>query len=281
MERRWARMRPDPAVMEANRKRAERRREANAERLARMRRVVIHAFPAKKPEAVVLVDVGRHEIATYMGEEITEAKAKLADYEIIAAVDVRALLRALDFEPGERRLGELGPPQRTKQLSKRGRTLKITTDLLVQGSCAISRPFGDEKALYRYLRDGQYTKLRRRLEADAKSLFALYQYGRLHGAVRLRWGSLDEKIPAPWVHRDEHTLFDLMKHARELRVPLDVVVGTALGWADPWSRVRLAYVEEDEEGWGWRSWLVDEHGYVIDEDEVQYARLGGHDQGAI
>jgi hypothetical protein len=45
--------------------------------------------------------------------------------------------------------------------------------------------------------------LHRRLEADAKALLALYQYGRLHGAVRLRWGFLDEMIPAPWVHRDE------------------------------------------------------------------------------
>ena len=49
-----------------------------------------------------------------------------------------------------------------------------------------------------YLRDGANTKLRRRLEADAKSLFALYQYGRLHGGVRLRWSFLDEMLPGPW-----------------------------------------------------------------------------------
>jgi hypothetical protein len=30
------------------------------------------------------------------------------------------------------------------------------------------------------------------LEADAKSLCALYQYGQLHGGVRLRRGSFDE-----------------------------------------------------------------------------------------
>ena len=54
---------------------------------------------------------------------------------------------------------------------------------------------------------------------DAKSLFALYEYGRLHGAVRLRWGFLDEMIPAAWVHRDEPTLDNLMERAHELRVP--------------------------------------------------------------
>ena len=194
-------------------------------------------------------------------------------------MDVRALLRSLDFEPGERRLAELGPPQKTRQLNRRGRTLKITTGILVQGSCGISRPFGDERVLHRYLRDGEDTKLRRRLEADAKSLFALYQYGRLHGAVRLRWGFLDERIPAPWVHRDEPGLYDLMRRARELRVPLEVVVGSAPGWADPWSRLRTAHVESDQGGW--RLWLVDEQGYPIDEAEVQLARLAGQDEGAL
>jgi hypothetical protein len=279
MVRRWARMRPDPAVLEANRKRFERERQANAERLARMRRVLVHAFPAKKPEAIVLVDVGRREITTLLGKEIAKTREKLVDYDIIAAVDVRALLRSLHFEPGKRRVAELGPPQKTRQLNKRGRTLEITTGLLVQGSCGIGRPFGDEKVLRRYLRDGEYTKLRRRLEADAKSLFALYQYGRLHGAVRLRWGFLDEMIPAPWVHRDEPTLYNLMERAHELRVPLEIVIRSAPGWADPWSRVQRACVEKDERGWP--SWLVDEQGYAIDEAEVQLARLAGQDRGAI
>jgi len=47
----------------------------------------------------------------------------LAGYEIIGAVDVRALLRTLNIDPGERRLAELGPPQKTRQLNRRGRTL--------------------------------------------------------------------------------------------------------------------------------------------------------------
>ena len=56
--RRWAERRPDPAVIEANRKHFERKRRAHAERLARMRRILIHAFPAKRPEAVVALGRG-------------------------------------------------------------------------------------------------------------------------------------------------------------------------------------------------------------------------------
>jgi hypothetical protein len=270
-------MRPDPAILEAHRRHFEREREANAERLARMTRVLIHAFPAAKPEAIVLLDVGRREITTLVGEEIVRARDALMGYDIIAAVHVRELLRGLGFEPGERRLAELGPPQKTRQLNKRGRTLRITTSLLVQGSCGISRPFGDAEVMHQYLHGREHTKLRRRLEADAKSLYALYQYGRLHGAVRLRWGFLDEMIPAPWVHRDEPTLYHLMQQAYGLRVPLEVVVGSAPGWTIPWSRAQQAYVEKDERGW--QSWLVDEQGQGISEDDVQLARLADEDRG--
>jgi len=275
--RRWARMRPDPALIEARCRHFEREREANGERLARMSRVLIHAFPADRPEAIVLLDVGRREITTLVGEEIVRVRDDLMGYDIIGAVHVRELLRGLGFEPGERRLAELGPPQKTRQLNQRGRTLKITTSLLVQGSCGINRPFGDAEVMHRYLASGEHTKFRRRIEADAKSLYALYQYGRLHGAVRLRWGFLDEMIPAPWVHRDEPTLYHLMQQACELRVPLEVVVGSAPGWTAPWSRAQWAYVEKEEGGW--QSWLVDEQGQVIIEDEVQLARLADEDQG--
>jgi len=75
------------------------------------------------------------------------------------------------------------------------------------------------------------------------------------------------------VHRDEPVLYDLMRRAHDLCVPLEVIVGSAPGWADPWSRGQRAYVEKDEQRW--QPWLVDEQGYVIDEDQVQLARLAG------
>jgi len=277
MARKWAALRGDPVLIKANQKRIEQAREAHAELLGRMRRVLIHAFPAERPEAVVLVDVERRAITTLLGAAVAAAGEALAGYEIIAAVGVRALLRALAFESGERRLAELGPPQKTKQIGRRGRTLTITTKLLVQGSCGISRPFADEAVLSRYLREGEETKLRRRLEADAKSLFALYQYGRLHGAVRLRWGFHEEMLPAPWVHRDERVLYDLIQRAGETGTPLEVVAGSAPGWEDPWSRVRRVVVGEREPGW--HAWLEDEQGFAIDVFDVQLARLAGAERG--
>lgn len=271
MARRWAYVRPDPAVIEANRKQVERQRRDHAEELARMRRVLLYAFPGKKAEALVILDVQRRELATFLSEELAEAPRKIADYDVVAGIDVRRLLRSLDFDPGERRLADLGPPQNTRQLNRRGQTLKITVKLLVQGSCGIAKPFGEDDLLRRYLTEGQHAKLRRRLEADAKSLYALYEYGRLHGAVRLRWGFLDEKLAAPWVHRDEPTLYNLKKQALERGVPLELVIGNASGWSDPWSRGQLAFVAKEPSGW--HTWIVDQSGHVIDEEEIQRARL--------
>ncbi len=269
MIHRWADRRPDAVVMEARRKQHERTRLAHGEELARMSRVLIHAFPQQKPAALVLVDVTRRDVSTFFGKEIADARQKVLDYEIIAAIGVRTLLRSLGVDPGMRRLADLAPSQKTRQLNKRGRTLKITTRLLVQGTCGIPHPFGDEKILRKYLREGKLHKLCRRLESDAKALYAFYQYGRLHGTVRLRWGFIDERIPAPWVHPDETTIHRLMDEALHHGIPLEVVVGSAPGWNDPWSRVQRAYVEKE----GWHSWIHDESGNVIDESEVQMARL--------
>jgi hypothetical protein len=194
--RRWAAMRPDPAAMEANRRRIECEREAHRKELAAMRRVLVHAFPAWRPEAVVLVDVAERKINTFNGQEIAQAIHRLAGYEIIGAVGVRALLQALNVEAGERRLAELGPPQRTKQVDQRGRT-RLRPRCLLKALAASVVPL----ATIGPCANTCVGELRRScvagFDADAKSLYALYQYGRLHGAVRLRWGFLDEMLPAP------------------------------------------------------------------------------------
>lgn len=272
--RRSALQRLDPVAMEAHRKRIEREHAAHADRLAATRRVLVHAYPAARPEAVTVLDVAERTIETFVGAEMACVGDRLALYDVIGAIGVRPLLRAWRFDPGERRLAELGPPPKTYQLNRRGRTLAITTALLVQSSCGIVRPFGDAQTLRTHLDSGAHTKLRRRLEADVKSLYALYQYGRLHGAVRLRWGYLDERLPAPWVHRDEPTLFTLMKEAHARGLALEVVVGGAPGWEHPWSHLQRAHVAVDR--WGTPSVLVDAQGWEIPRPEVQLARLAGN-----
>lgn len=73
------------------------------------------------------------------------------------------------------------------------------------------------------------------------------------------------------MHRDEPVLYDLEKAAFAQGVPLEVVIGSAPGWEEPWSRARSAHVEPGVNALQY--WLVDDHGSIIDELDVQRARL--------
>lgn len=274
LERKWASSRPDPAALEANRREWERRRTENAIALARLRRAVVHAFPPAAPQAAVLIDVADRTIERFVahgeGSALGELEQRLTGYEVIVGLGVRGTLRGLGFDAGERRLVNLAPPQKSLRLNRHGRALKITTALLIQGSCGISRPLADAATLRRHLRAGDLTRLVRRLEADARSLFRLYEYGRLHGFVRLRWGFLDEALPAPWAHRDETRLYDLCRLALELGTALEIVAGSTPGWTEPWAHLRRCRVQRDGH---WDFALYDERGIPVDPWDVQLARL--------
>lgn len=257
--------------IEASQRAAERRRAHHAAELAALRRVIVHAFPSRSPRAAVLVDIDERQLTTLVDAELSSIGRLLQPYDVLCGDDIRATLRGLGVDPGDRRLAELGPPQKSIRLNRSGRTLKITTAMLVQGSCGISRPLGDEKRLRAYLVNGQLPQLRRRLEADAKALFALHQYGKVQGCVRLRWGFLDEIFPAPWHHIDEPTLYHLKREAQRLAMGIVAVVGSAPGWDDPWSRAcRLEVVRGRDE---YDLQLFDELGRYVDDRDVQLARL--------
>ena len=263
--------RTSPSDIEAGRRAYELRRAAHAAELAALRRVIVHAFPPSSPQAVVLVDVEHRELTTLIGDQLSRLDSLLQRFDMLCGVDIRQILRALAIEPGDRRLAELGPPQKSVRLNSSGRTLKITTAMLIQGSCGISRPLGDPKKLRTYLAKGQLDKLAARLEADAKALFALHEYGKVQGCVRLRWGFLDQTFPVPWHHYDEPTLHHLKREAFDLSMGLVAVVGHAPAWEEPWSRARRLDVERGEREYDLL--LFDELGRYVDDRDVQLARL--------
>ncbi|MGH7896952.1 MAG: hypothetical protein ACREQQ_03320, partial [Candidatus Binatia bacterium] len=64
----------------------------------------------------------------------------------------------------------------------------------------------------------------------------------LHGCVRLRWGFLDEVLGVDWTLPGEPRLYEVLKRAVEEGVEVDLVVGAAPGWSDPWARARRARI---------------------------------------
>lgn len=98
----------------------------------------------------------------------------------------------------------------------------------------------------KYLDCGETGKLRRRLESDTKSLFAFYNYGVLHRAVRLRWGFLDELLPVDWAVPGDPRLYDVLKACQASGTHMDMVWGSAPGWTEPWSRAKRVSIVKVE-----------------------------------
>ena len=95
----------------------------------------------------------------------------------------------------------------------------------------------------------------------------------MHGYVRLRWGFLDEVLPVAWVHPNDPKLDALKKAALESDSLLQVVAGSAPSWSDPWSRAYLAKVVSSDNR-AWNANVVEiASGLVIDDREIQRARI--------
>ncbi|XYI02052.1 hypothetical protein ACMHYB_20665 [Sorangium sp. So ce1128] len=230
---------------------AEARPNAETEEIARTaRRAVLRVVPsAADPQAVAVLDVSRRSIQTFLGRDVAKLAGLLERFDVIAGLHIRDTLRALGFDADRCRVVDLAPPQKSRRLNRAGRTLQITPELLIAGTTRIRRPLGEPERVARYLSEGDHRRLARRIESDVKAFHALYQYGVLHGAVRLRWGFVDEMLATDWALPGDVSLHQQLKSAYEKDAAVDLVVGMAPGWADPWwraHRVRIVDVRFPE-----------------------------------
>ncbi|MBK9386543.1 MAG: hypothetical protein IPN34_17155 [Planctomycetes bacterium] len=262
----------DPEVIAARQSAWEEKLEAQRMEQSKLRRAILYSWPSKAAtRALALLDVATAKVETFVGEELEQVRTRLQGFDWIGAMEVRSLVRALGFEPGERFLVELGPPQKTKLLGTVGRKLVITNELLLESSCGIKRAFRDEKQIAALFASGKESRVRHRLEQGVYHLFALYEYGRLHGSVRLRWRAIDEWIPAPWCEVFQSELPKLMQKALEQKLPLQVLLSPPLRWSHPWEFAIIVEVWGSAENHRYR--LRTQSGRPVDHHQVQRARL--------
>jgi hypothetical protein len=209
----------------------------------KLRHAVVHVAPAEGAiGAATLIDVATRGITSWWGEGIEQLSAAIGTYDVVAALDPRGTLRRLGLEPDRWRLADLRPPQKTKRLNRAGRALTLTASLIITSTTGLTRPLSDPVLLAGQVARNDSARVLRRLESDAKALFALYQYGRLHRSVRLRWGFLDEDLPVTWATAADRHVSDLLREAGATGRPVDLVLGAAPAWTEPWSRARRGRV---------------------------------------
>jgi hypothetical protein len=211
---------------------------------ARLRRAVLRVVPARgNVQAASLLDVGTRTIRTMIGDELAALPTLLGTFDIVAGIAVRDALIALGLDADRWKLVDLAPPQKTITINRRGRKLRLTEELILRSTTGISQPLGDPARIAAYLARGERGRLTRRLESDVKALHALYRFGILHRSVRVRWGFLDVMIAArDWAHPGDLSVYAVLRRAAELQAPVDIVTGSAPGWADPWARARRVRV---------------------------------------
>lgn len=254
--------RPQASTAEAPAEREARERDE----AARLQRAVLSTLSG--PEqilAVGLADLRTRETHTWIGAELERLPESLARYDVIAAPDARQVLSALGLDADRWRLADLSPPQKTRRLNKAGRLLHITPPMIL--SATVGKTLGDPAKMAMYYRSGELTKLRRRLVADATALASLYAYGVLHGAVRLRWGFLEEALGVRWAQPGDLHAWTILDEAMKAGAEAEIVIGAAPGWEEPWGRARRVRVVSLSAG----AWTFEQEGHVFEVDRYEVA----------
>ncbi|MGQ0570098.1 MAG: hypothetical protein ACT4P5_11330 [Armatimonadota bacterium] len=198
-------------------------------------------------------------------------------FDLLIGLHIREGLHGLGGDPDRWRLIDLKPPLKSRRINRQGRTLEIRPELLIASTTGISRPLGDPAKIARHLAEAETRKLTRRLESDVKALCAFYQYGVLHHFVRLRGGFLDEMFAIDWALPGEPSLYDMLQEAKAAGVPVDLVIGSAPGWTEPWSRARRGWVLQVEA----RQVTVrlNDEVWRFDRRDIQAVRIVGNTSG--
>ena len=79
---------------------------------------------------------------------------------------------------------------------------------------------------------------------EAQALFALFEYGALHGGVRVRRRAGDRLLPVNWSMRGDADLDDIISAANRHWLPVEIVVGPSAELSDPWPLARTVTIVE-------------------------------------
>jgi len=209
---------------------------------ARLRRCIVRVVPDEGPiAAVAVLDLASRQISSFAAAEIDNARAAVAGYELIAAVKPREVLHRLGLEVDQLRSVDLGPPRRELRRDA-GRPLRLTPDLVIASTTGIEDPLGKPAQVASDIAHGRAERLRARVESDVRSLLAHYRYVQLHGNVLVRWRREVEEILVEWPIQGDASLRVLLLDAARTGAQIDLVVGAAPDWDDPWRRAFGVFV---------------------------------------
>jgi hypothetical protein len=243
VEAEHARFDADRPAFEQARDATERR---DMEQAGATRRALVHIVPGNgRALAVAVIDAQARRLRILTGEELREIGSTLEAFDLLAGLDLRPSLRALGLDAERWLLAELRPTDRTHHPTYHTR-VPVTLEAIIRATVRGRKMPAGPDQWQRLFEKGRDDAIRKRLAADAETLFALYEYGALQGGVRLRARTGDHLLEVSWGMRGDPDIHSILAAAKRAWAPLDAMVGSPPGLADPWTHaVRMDIVEED------------------------------------
>ena len=218
------------------------------EEARRVRRALVHIVAVDGvARAAAVIDAAVREQRLFVGEAMGDLAAHLNAFEFLAGVDLRPSLRSIGLDPDRWWLAELRPTQRTIRPSDQGAVV-VSLPGVVQATTGKRGVPVDANAWTPLLAAQSTARLVNRLEAEAQALFALYEYGALHGGVRIRRRPGDRLLPVAWTLRGDANLHDIASASVRHWLPVEIVVGPSVDLSDPWrNATTVTIVERDRD----------------------------------
>ena len=214
----------------------------------RARRALVHVVMGDGlARAAAVIEVGTREQRLFIGEQLADLPDHLRAFGFLAGVDIRPSLRSVGLDPDRWWLAELRPIQRTFRPGDR-EAVAVSLPAVIHATAGRRGVPGDPGVWQPLFRARSTTRLVARLEEEAQALFALYEYGALHGGVRVRRRPGERLLPVAWSLRGDPDFASLVSASIRHWVPVEVVVGPSIGLADPWpAAITVTVVERDRD----------------------------------
>ena len=214
----------------------------------RARRALVHVVTVDGfPRAAAVIEVGTREQRLFIRDQLVDLPGHLTRFDFLAGVDIRPSLRSVGLDPDRWWLAELRPTQRTFRPADQ-QSVAISLPAVVQATTGRSRVLGDPGVWQPLFAARSTTGLAARLEEEAQALFALYQYGALHGGVRVRKRPSERLLPVAWSLGGDPDFASLVSASIRHWVPVEIVVGPPAGLDDPWpAAITVTIVERDRD----------------------------------
>ena len=200
------------------------------------------ALPAE-PGRDLTDDLASSDVQVFVGDNLLELPDRLGEFDFLAGVDLRTSLRAIGLDPERWLLAELRPVQRTFRPAEQS-AVPVRLPGVVQATTGVSRVPADAATWGRLLDRKRLHDVAGRLATEARVLSLLYEYGALHGGVRVRTRPGDRLLPVEWGLAGDPDVHSALDAAMRACAAVDLVIHAPRDSADPWKHVLHADIAD-------------------------------------